>query len=505
MTTVMNYAESTKCSACGAAKCKLTPHPLLEVPVCLKCSFAYQGEFTIDEATGNEIFCRWCGEGQGSISLCDSFCSGCIQRNFGLAEITRIQGLSERWSCFLCSPQALEDLCEKEGWISHESLPSSSSSSALVKKRKPPSQSHIICPDVSRGRERFPISVFNDVDQLQAPLDFTYVTRHVAGDGAVITNNPSFVSCCSCTDNCKDATKCECALLMGGFAYNQNGIYLSEKAEGVYECNQRCSCHLARCKNRVVGKGPHLKLQVFRCSDPNKGWGVRCLTAIPAGTYVADYLGEVMLESHADGRGLSRSDEYLYNLDAWGRSQACQKLSELGMKKGLLSIPKEHEVDVSALSKNEVFNLLGQELTELLESKGALDRAVLLGSIQAPPNNYDTTSEYICIPCDPKKKKKRITSTSTASSSSNLSSVPIGASTGATESSMGLGAPGSTTSWWQSRRMSRLKAWKRATDTISDRAITETEENNDTFTVDARYVGITLLIDDVITQAIYLI
>lgn len=478
MASVITYADSTKCSACGAAKCKLTPHPLLEVPVCPECSFAYQGEFTIDEATGNEIFCRWCGEGKGSISLCDScpksFCSGCIQRNFGLAEITRIQGLSERWSCFLCSPQSLEDLCEREGW-NQESLPSSSS--GLVKKRKPQSQSHVIYPDVSRGRERFPIPVYNDVDDMPAPLDFTYVTKHIAGDGAVITNNPSFVSCCTCTDNCKDPTRCECALLMGGFAYNQKGIYLSEKAEGVYECNQRCSCHVSRCKNRVVGKGPHLKLQVFRCSDPNKGWGVRCLTAIPAGAYVADYLGEVMLESHADGRGLSRSDEYLYNLDAWGRSQACQKLSELGMKKGLLSIPKEHEVDVSALSKNEVFNLLGRELTELLESKGALDRAALLGSVQAPKNN--NTSDKTCLPCDPKKKKKKRDS-STAASSANSSSVLEG-DTGST-----VGAVGGTTSWWQSRRLSRLQAWKRATNTISDRAITETEENHDTFTVDAR-------------------
>lgn len=49
-------------------------------------------------------------------------------------------------------------------------------------------------------------------------------------------------------------------------------------------------------------------------------------------------------------------------------------------------------------------------------------------------------------------------------------------------------ALGATTSWWQSRRVSRVQAWKKATETISDRAIIETEENNDTFTVDARYV-----------------
>jgi Pre-SET motif len=472
----MSYPSSTKCSACGAGKCKLTSHPLLEVPVCEDCSAVYQGEFTIDEVTGNEIYCRWCGEGQGSISLCDScpksFCSGCIQRNFGLAEITRIQGLSERWSCFLCSPQSLEDLCENNGWNIE---PSSSSSTGLKKKRKFSNNPNIVCPDISRGRERFPIPAYNDVDHMPAPLDFTYVTKHVAGDGVVISNNPSFVSCCTCTDNCKDASKCECARLMGGFAYNKNGIYLVEKAEGIYECNQRCQCHVMRCKNRVVGKGPHLKLEVFRCSDPNKGWGVRCLTAIPAGTYITDYLGEVMLESHADGRGLSRSDEYLYNLDAWGRSQACQKLSELGMKKGLLSIPKEHEVDVSALSKNEVYNLLGSELTELLDSKGALDRAVALGNEQ-----LSGASGAMCKPCKSSKSSKVITAPSIVLPSSSSSS------SAAASSNAGVESVSTTTSWWQSRRVSRLQAWKNATDTISDRAITETEENNDTFTVDAR-------------------
>ena len=78
-----------------------------------------------------------------------------------------------------------------------------------------------------------------------------------------------------------------------------------------------------------------MKLEVFRCSDPNKGWGLRCLENIPAGTYVADYIGEVMLEEDAENRGLNLGDEYLFQLDNWGRSQACQKLTELGMKRGL--------------------------------------------------------------------------------------------------------------------------------------------------------------------------
>lgn len=122
-----SYVASTNCSACGLHKRILKPHPLLDVPVCLDCleDHINNGSYGDPEDTSegaSEIFCRWCGEGDkdGILCLCDScpkgFCSGCIRRNFGLAECTRIIGLENRWSCFLCSPQSLEDLCESNGW-----------------------------------------------------------------------------------------------------------------------------------------------------------------------------------------------------------------------------------------------------------------------------------------------------------------------------------------------------------------------------------------------------
>jgi hypothetical protein len=274
--------KTTRCTGCGEGKKITTSHPLLDVPICDYCNFHYNnGEFDLDDEGKNEIFCRWCGEGTGELCLCDScpksFCSGCIQRNFGLAEMVRIRGLNERWNCYLCSPQALDDLCEKNGW----------NKSGLCKsKKRKSSNPYIVCDDITRGRERFAIPAYNDVDKEPAPLDFCYVNKHVAGNtGEYIpqmlhihiyiqawkylpskelplsvytyiyiyiyvykyiyictgervnmSNNPSFLSCCSCTDNCKDASKCECAKLMGGFAYNSKGIYSIPKPEGVYEC-----------------------------------------------------------------------------------------------------------------------------------------------------------------------------------------------------------------------------------------------------------------------------
>ena len=480
----MGYSPYEKCSACGSANCALISHPLLDVPVCTSCSNGYHlGEFTINEESRNEIFCRWCGEGTGTLMLCDScpksFCSGCIHRNFGLTEVSRIQGLSERWSCFVCSPQSLEDLIEKNSWDQGSRLPV-----PVERKSKPCNLPNIICPDVSRGRERFPIAVFNDVDSEPAPLDFTYVTRHIAGEGVTISNNPSFISCCSCTDNCKDASKCECARLMGGFAYDEKGTYLTEKPGGIYECNQRCSCHFMRCKNRVVGKGPHLKLEVFRCSA-SKGWGVRCLTAIPAGTYVADYLGEIMLESLADSRGLSGSDEYFFGMDAWGRSQACRRLTELGMKKSLQFNPREHEVDISALSRQDVAELLDPELFEYLDKAGALDRAGLNGQLHLGGGE----KVDICSPCaKPEKRRKLENEPIIVHSSSSLSSSRVTGKDSNDEKELGRHSSSS----WKSRRAARLEAFEKARDIISDRIIVETEENNETYTVDARYVFIIL-------------
>jgi SET domain-containing protein len=64
--------------------------------------------------------------------------------------------------------------------------------------------------------------------------------------------------------------------------------------------------------------GPTLKLEVFRCPQRGKGWGVRCRSDVASGTYIADYLGELIPEQGADARGLNYSDEYLFNLGDHG-------------------------------------------------------------------------------------------------------------------------------------------------------------------------------------------
>lgn len=118
--------------------------------------------------------------------------------------------------------------------------------------------------------------------------------------------------------------------MSGGVTYDSNGVLLQERPGAIYECNYRCSCHKSRCSNRVVGNGPRLRLEVFRCDDPRKGWGLRCQDDIDRGTFVADYIGLVIPEREADIVGLTSSDEYLYTVDFWGRTKASQIIKSLG-------------------------------------------------------------------------------------------------------------------------------------------------------------------------------
>jgi len=365
----------TKCTACAAPFSpdnKRKQHPTLQVPICGDCTFHInEGEFTILE--GNEIYCRMCGQGEGDLLLCDtcpkSFCERCITNSAGISELRHIQSIAGRWSCFLCASQPIQDLCSKMGWP------------YILDKKRTFNRKGMVCQDVSRGRERYEIPVFNTVDDAPAPLDFTYVNRFVAGKDVTLSNNPNEVACCTCTDNCQDPERCECARMMdSSFAYDNKGILIREKMGGVFECNARCHCNASRCKNRVVGNGPTLKLEVFRCADPTKGWGVRCRDDIQINTFICDYLGEVLTESNAENRGLVLSDEYLYNSDFYGMCNACTALSELGMKRPVRKQAKESDVDSTAVTAEDAAELLDdEELMALLNKAGTIDRALSLG------------------------------------------------------------------------------------------------------------------------------
>ena len=77
----------------------------------------------------------------------------------------------------------------------------------------------------------------------------------------------------------------------------------------IFECNDRCGCNVSSCHNRVLQHGISVRLQTFRAFG--MGWGVRPLGDIPKGSFVCEYVGEIISDSEAE----TREDSYLFDLD----------------------------------------------------------------------------------------------------------------------------------------------------------------------------------------------
>jgi hypothetical protein len=466
---------SKTCSACRHTAKKIYLNPLLGVPICENCYAGYNsGEFTIDGS--NETYCRWCGQGEGVLLLCDTcpkaFCTRCITNNFGLAEVERIKGLEDRWSCLICSPETFRDLCLRNRWRgfeeeSTETAPKRSRSNAHEKLGK---SKHLICYDVSRGREKYEIPVINEYDDAPPPLDFTYITSPVAGEGVQITNNPNFLSCCSCTDGCRDPTKCQCLMNSEGINYHLDGRLVRRK-NTIYECNYRCACNINRCTNRVVGSGPRQRLEVFRCKETYKGWGVRCRTELPLGTFVGDYLGEIIPESLAEKRGLVKSDEYIYNIDSWGRSEACRKLDSLGMKHSFIHSSRETFTDITCLKEEDLKAYLDEDTISMLSKSGAIKRALDWGQRLHAMQEGKLFAELFANA----ETKKESSYDSLSSSSSSV------AKKQKTTFSNVNHHP-----WIEKRLRFFHHAWAEASSIVNDRAILAVEATKEALSIDAR-------------------
>lgn len=136
---------------------------------------------------------------------------------------------------------------------------------------------------------------------------------------ADMTDNP-FRSGCDCEDECSNKTKCSCWKLTIRNR-NQRGYTFkrldSRVDTGIYECNPNCKCS-SKCLNRVVSAQIEQKLELFETKD--RGYGLRCQTDLPKGTFVACYFGDILHGKTADERAMKKSgtfhgDEYFMQLD----------------------------------------------------------------------------------------------------------------------------------------------------------------------------------------------
>ncbi|KAF8796616.1 Histone-lysine N-methyltransferase EHMT1 like protein [Argiope bruennichi] len=117
---------------------------------------------------------------------------------------------------------------------------------------------------------------------------------------------------CYCKDNCS-SSDCTCTRISKCW-YDMNGCLLHDfdmyDPPTLYECHKTCHCPKT-CINRVVQKGLRYPLQLFRTL--NRGWGVRALKDLARGTFVCEYVGEVISDDEINQR---TDDTYLFDLDS---------------------------------------------------------------------------------------------------------------------------------------------------------------------------------------------
>jgi len=157
------------------------------------------------------------------------------------------------------------------------------------------------------------IVVENNVDFDIFPNDFNYDVKPSLGENVVMPLDPPIG--CECKGGCNLKSQCCGPAANSFFAYNVHGKLRIPEHSAIYECNSKCTCS-NNCVNRVVQRGRKVGLGIFKTEKC--GWGVRALEKISKGTFVCEYIGEIIRDSVAVVRDIDyvrRNISYLFDLD----------------------------------------------------------------------------------------------------------------------------------------------------------------------------------------------
>uniref|UniRef100_A0A3P8VGF8 Euchromatic histone-lysine N-methyltransferase 1a n=1 Tax=Cynoglossus semilaevis TaxID=244447 RepID=A0A3P8VGF8_CYNSE len=169
----------------------------------------------------------------------------------------------------------------------------------------------VLSRDISRGYEAVPITCVNGVDSEPCPENFKYIPDNCVTSPVNINKDITHLQHCSCKDNCS-SSNCVCGQLSLQCWYDSGRLpldFCQREPPVLFECNHVCSCWRT-CRNRVVQNGIRVRLQLYRTQT--MGWGVRAMQDIPQGTFICEYVGEVISDAEADKR---ENDSFLFTLD----------------------------------------------------------------------------------------------------------------------------------------------------------------------------------------------
>ncbi|KAI4350077.1 hypothetical protein L6164_010600 [Bauhinia variegata] len=268
-----------------------------------------------------------------------------------------------------------EPICEpRHAYIQRKNMHSDHCKKEIVKSKTEnlPQQGVAQCQmecfhflnDITKGSERVKISLIDEIGNEDLPK-FNYIPHNIIYQSANVNISLARIvdeDCCSdCSGDCLSLSlPCACSQETGGeFAYTPRGLlkeeflrtcmldplahryvychdcplerskneYKPEACKGhpvrkfIKECWRKCGCDM-QCGNRVVQRGLGCKLQVFLTRE-GKGWGLRTLEDLPMGSFICEYVGEILTNMELYERIMnSGSDErhtYPVTLDAdWG-------------------------------------------------------------------------------------------------------------------------------------------------------------------------------------------
>ncbi|KAI8374415.1 uncharacterized protein BYT42DRAFT_576273 [Radiomyces spectabilis] len=157
-----------------------------------------------------------------------------------------------------------------------------------------------------------PVTVVNETDDELFPENFIYIDEFIYSKDTS-KPDPEFLEGCECTSKCNTGSKNQGC--HEGIAYSKRGRLIIPSGTPIYECSVACKCGLD-CSNRVVQRGRKIPLQIFK--TPSKGWGVRAMCDIKSGSFVEEYIGEVIPETEGEFRGAiydKIGTSYLFDMD----------------------------------------------------------------------------------------------------------------------------------------------------------------------------------------------
>ncbi|KAL7594751.1 hypothetical protein Lser_V15G30647 [Lactuca serriola] len=175
-----------------------------------------------------------------------------------------------------------------------------------VKSKKFKTREGLCVDDITNGKEKIRIAAVNTIND-EKPPSFNYIMKIMYPDW-YRDRRPVPPTGCDCVGRCSDK-RCKCATKNGGeIPYNHNGAIVEAKPL-VYECGPACKCPPS-CYNRVTQHGMKIQLEIFKTET--RGWGVRSLNSISSGSFICEYVGELLEDTEAEKR--TGNDEYLFDI-----------------------------------------------------------------------------------------------------------------------------------------------------------------------------------------------